>query len=713
VFNPLDGNGVPNHTETNGTPIPNTSTSRGSSTSRMNAVLPFSLSQSAQESMLTSASNLRDPVNTQHLASISMVQEPEQEEESIESRLLAWQNSLLAWQNSAPANERQGRETAVNRIRDCMNNGSTSLTLSSLHLTSLPEGVFQQLPLLRALNLRGNLLTSLDLHDCVGLASLSCDHNRLTHLDIHGCTGLISFSCEYNQLTSLDVDGCARLNSLICGHNQLTQLDVRDCVMLTSLTCGFNQLTHLNTQGCGELNNLSCEFNQLTHLDVHDYLGLIFLSCGHNQLTHFDIQGCEGLTSLSCGHNRLTHFDANGCMDLMYLSCEHNQLTHLNFSGCVELTDLSCSDNQLTHLNLAACANLKDLNCSNNQLRTLDLSDCHRWSRVNAQDNRLLRNLSFPLVNQPRQIPFMFLELNNTSVRWNRLPQAIRYNHHIRIDIQPIPHQGAHQNINQAQNTHTVSIHRAASNNAITLKNNNLYIDVGVFYGSFSNWIQQLPIESAAIEKGYANDHFKNKAAQEWIQNPLHLDHTDETSMVSAKEFLALAWSAIHDDAQRESSTPLQHAKESLRDALYEIQRGYNFNEAQNPIDNGEESRNICAGGTFNKISEKLVSVVKGASVTMMTQSVFTLSLESTIRQEAKKAVNQDPKLAESLANNDGVLTENIWSAIETPVKSGIRAEFKAESSISGKSIEQLLSENTQFEGALEYFLVIPDDEAK
>lgn len=711
MFNPLDGNGVPNHTETNGTPIPNTSTSR------TNAVLPFSLSQSAQASMLTSASNLRDPVNTQHLASISMLQEPEPEEEPIESR-------LLSWQNSAPANERQGRETAVNRIRDCMNNGSASLTLSSLHLTSLPEGVFQQLPLLRALNLRGNLLTSLDLHGCVGLASLSCDHNRLTHLDIHGCRGLISFSSEHNQLTHLDVRGCAKLHSLICGHNQLTGLDVRDCVMLTSLSCAFNQLTHLNVRGCRELNNLSCELNQLTHLDLHDCLGLTFLTCGHNQLTHLDVRDCEGLISLSCGHNRLTHFDAEGCIDLMYLSCGHNQLTQLDFSGYADLIDLSCNDNQLAHLNLSGCANLKDLNCSNNQLSTLDLSDCHRWSRVNAQNNRTLRNLSFPLVNQPRPIPFIILELNNTSVRWNRLPQAIRNNHNIRIDIQLIHPRREHQNINQAQNTHTASIHRAASNNAAKLKNDNSDIDIDALYDSFSNWIQQLPIESAAIENSYANDDFKNKAAQEWIQNPSHLDHTDVTSMVSVKEFLALAWSALHDDAQRESSTPLLHAKESLRDALYEIQRGYNFNDAQNPIDNNLPSKNICAGGTFNKISERLVSVVIGISSNFLTQETFMMSLHASIRQavaaliqndiNAEKALNDDAVDGSNvdLWDVDLVLTEAVWDKIKESVKRAIDEEFQSEDKIGSKTVEQLFNENTNFDNVLAYLSVTPTDHA-
>ena len=234
-----------------------------------------------------------------------------------------------------------------------------------------------------------------------------------------------------------------------------------------------------------------------------------------------------------------------------------------------------------------------------------------------------------------------------------------------------------------------------------------------------SQWVQNLPTRNAEIIEGYANDDFKNQAAQEWMQNPEHLDYKDPDSDITVKEFLALAWTAIQDEktdkvqAQREPDISLEEAKTVLRDALYEIGRGYNLNEDHKPKDNGGSASNICRSGTFNKIAEKLVSVVKGVSVTMLTQATFALSLDNTIRQGAMKVVAEDSALAKSLADNEGLLTEDIWHIIEPKVKSAILTEFNAESRIGGKPIDQVLNESTQFEGVLAYFSIIPNDEPK
>jgi len=306
------------------------------------------------------------------------------------------------------------------------------------------------------------------------------------------------------------------------------------------------------------------------------------------------------------------------------------------------------------------------------------------------------------------------LHLNGTRIRFAQLPEDIRQNQRIHVDIRPVeivvlP---ALRGNNHAQNTHTQSVHASASQSATILKNNNQALNIDQAYDQLSAWVNQLPIENAAIEEGYANEAYKNQAAKEWIQHPTHLDHIDPASGISIKEFLALAWTAIHDDAQRDPTALLDDAQESLRDTLYEIKRGYNLSDAHKPTDNGQASVNICAGGTFNKIAEKLVSVVKGASLSMITRETFALSLENTIRKAAMDAVDEDPKLAESLANNEGILTEDIWNAIEGQVSSEVRAEFKAQSHIAGKSIDQLLNEHTQFEGTLEYFEVIPANKA-
>lgn len=729
--------GETNHVAINSTPSSSTASvqSRPFFSRMLSVFFSCSASRSVQDSVVMSLPNMRNSVNTEHLASVLVIA-VEPQEDSIEGRLLAWQNSGL------DDGEQQLRGRAANKIRACINNGDESLSLSWLGLTSLPKDVFQHISSLRTLDLGYNKLENLDLHSCTGLTTLYCMRNDLISINLSGCTGLNSLECPHNHLTSLNLSGCTGLTYLDCTFNQLTALDLNHSTELTSIDCFSNELTALNLSHCTELTELSCGANQLIDLDIHACKRLTGLSCSANQLTSLDIHGYTELTKVSCSRNQLTSLDLHGCVELTKISCDSNQLINLNVDGCTSLTNLDCSGNQLTSLDIAGCTSLKELSCtenqlanldvgdgatleslscSNNQLTALDLSYCHSLRSLYVQDNSLLRNLTFPQRNLLRQNQLMILLLHNTAVRWNHIPQLIRESRHAHIDIRPIV---VNHNINQAQNTHTASIHRSVSNSATKLKNNNPDINIDQAYEDLSAWVSELPIENSAIENGYANEDFKNKTAKEWIQNPSHLNYIDLTSQVSVKGFLALAWVAIHDGAQKESGTPLQNAKESLRDALYEIKRGYNFNDAQNPIDNGEESRNICAGGTFNKISEKLVSVVKDISSHFITQETFVMSLHASIRQEVTALIQNDIEAEQrlndyaigggdvDLTDIDLTLTEDVWSKIKDSIKSTIDEKFQSVEKISGKTINELFNEHADFDNVLEYLSVTPTEHA-
>jgi len=313
-------------------------------------------------------------------------------------------------------------------------------------------------------------------------------------------------------------------------------------------------------------------------------------------------------------------------------------------------------------------------------------------------------------------IALRHLELASTGIRFEDLPQELRDRQDILIDSRPthrtINGIRAARRVNQLngnQSTHTNSIHRCASKNATRLIEMNPNANINNAYASLLAWIHKLPTENAAIQNGYANDDYKNQAAKEWVQTPQHLQHVDQRSQISVKHFLALSWLAVNDDNQRELGTPLRNAQESLRDALYEIRRGYNLDAANKARDNGRKAINICAGGTFNKISEKLVSVVRDMSSQLVTPEIFTMSLHASIRREVSDLFkNNRTALLEAFNANDGLLTTAIWDQIREKVRAEIYEEFKGENHIGNRSIEVFFIESTQFNGILEYLDVSP-----
>ncbi|MEJ2680951.1 MAG: hypothetical protein P8144_05535, partial [Gammaproteobacteria bacterium] len=343
-----------------------------------------------------------------------------------------------------------------------------------------------------------------------------------------------------------------------------------------------------------------------------------------------------------------------------------------------------------------------NLLCTENRLTQLNLKGCNRLQQLYCKNNHILRfeHLDFLLeMAELRHIAF-----SNTAIGWGQLPEAIRDNQNIFIDIRP--QEEHHQALNYAQNTHTESIHRCASQNALTLKSKYSTHNLEEGYLEFCKWINQLPVDGAAILNGYANDSYKNLTAKEWIANPQYLEHKDQTSDLTVKGFLALAWQAAKDPAQRESDVLEIDAKKVFIDALYEIRRGYNLDAAHNPKDDDKDAENICAPGTFNKISEKLVSVIQGMSSFMVTAETFQFSLNSTLRKAVKALRKDNRSVDDALNENNNLLTADVWGKIKTDVIDSIKEEFKDNPTIAGKDLDQHISEQTDYEQVLQYFAV-------
>ncbi len=148
---------------------------------------------------------------------------------------------------------------------------------------------------------------------------------------------------------------------------------------------------------------------------------------------------------------------------------------------------------------------------------------------------------------------------------------------------------------NQAQSTHTASVHRSVSASAVKLMKT---------YGDGLNLELKIK-EMRAYVNGLADSPI-NQAAKRCIVRITAADYTfTDTSGVSIRQLLALAYTAIHDASK--CSATLDDAKALFIEALYDIQRGYNLNAVGQ--DEGGEDEPICTGGTFNKLMEKLKGI--------------------------------------------------------------------------------------------------------
>jgi|GEM_PF-1441226 len=221
---------------------------------------------------------------------------------------------LQAWVESANPEERDSRVEAMRRMIEVRSNGSTSLSLDGLRLSSIPERI-RDLTALTYLNLDGNQLTTLP-ESIGGLTAL-------TNLDLYN-----------NQLTALpeSIGGLTALTNLNLSHNRLTTLPerIRDLTALTFLNLYGNQLTTLpeSIGGLTALTNLSLGFNQLNTLPerIRDLTALKFLNLVGNQLTTIPerIGDLTSLTYLNLYGNPLTPSTAllDGLFELEEKSCK-------------------------------------------------------------------------------------------------------------------------------------------------------------------------------------------------------------------------------------------------------------------------------------------------------------------------------------------------------------------------------------------------------
>ncbi|MDF1683996.1 MAG: hypothetical protein P1U36_04985 [Legionellaceae bacterium] len=212
--------------------------------------------------------------------------------------------------------------------------------------------------------------------------------------------------------------------------------------------------------------------------------------------------------------------------------------------------------------------------------------------------------------------------------------------------------------LNQAQSTHTASVHQTVSDSAKRLS---------ARYGTV---IVDLEDELEKIET-WVNAQEGHDIEQRAIQKLAHASHDfkDPTSGITTKQLLAFAWSAIHDDEQRQGSK--DDAKNLFLQGLYEIQRAYNLSDDFEDRDGADKA--ACASGTFNKIIEKLVGIHPEVELKYITPQGAMLKLMPLIRQAAQAYLkNQDQDI-------EKLTVEILKNTIRSLVREQFLFEFSSE----------------------------------
>jgi hypothetical protein len=194
---------------------------------------------------------------------------------------------LQAWKEepNITISERTNRAIAAKRIQKCYDQTETSLALSCLGLTSLPD--LSYLSSLTELYLRSNQLTSFNGQGLSSLTELYLQSNQLTSFNGQGLSSLTDLLLEGNQLTSFSGQGLSSLMGLCLRGNQLSSFDGQGLSALTNLELAENQLPSFRGQGLSSLTSLGLAKNQLTSFDGQGLSALTDLDLRKNQLTSF------------------------------------------------------------------------------------------------------------------------------------------------------------------------------------------------------------------------------------------------------------------------------------------------------------------------------------------------------------------------------------------------------------------------------------------
>lgn len=167
--------------------------------------------------------------------------------------------------------------------------------------------------------------------------------------------------------------------------------------------------------------------------------------------------------------------------------------------------------------------------------------------------------------------------------------------------------------------------------------------------------------------KNQLEDNQINSTAVRAINDLIYNEQIHEKTGLSLKNILILTWIAIHDHQLRVGLE--SDALNMLIEGLYEIQRGYNTEEAQSDID-------ICRGGKANKLMEKLVGIHPDVILKFVTKQVASYKLPVIVAEEARIYFEATSPLIRRGLFSKEISTNDIWDFIRENVKTRMYNEF-------------------------------------
>ena len=256
--------------------------------------------------------------------------------------------------------------------------------------------------------------------------------------------------------------------------------------------------------------------------------------------------------------------------------------------------------------------------------------------------------------------------------------------------------------INEAQSTHTETVHESTSESAKNLyaryKNQiegeklekiiqemTMWItDEKAATQEMADWLDtSLPKdnddEKVARKKAAYDEAILNRTAAASAILELTAEHTvdviDKKSNISIKQLLCLIWCGIHDETEegRDKTVSAAAARSKFMQALYDHRRGYNLNEKFEEKDKKDETDYpICGGGTFNKLIEAVQTVLPCVSLIFKSQRTTALKLPKVVKQEVEKYLIERCEQAKTPQE-----IEEVIQLLERTEKEGCSAEIK------------------------------------
>lgn len=220
-------------------------------------------------------------------------------------------------------------------------------------------------------------------------------------------------------------------------------------------------------------------------------------------------------------------------------------------------------------------------------------------------------------------------------------------------------HHQAVQPFNDAQSTHTRSVHKTVSKSAIRLKS---YFGDRIDIMSNLEQLEEELRDHVEGTKQFENDsnperklaflrYYSAHQAVISIRTTSMGQYQDPQSKMSIRELLAIAYECLRTPDIRTFYTPdgnsyiadESDARERLYDKLYEGERNYNLDA--DDVDDGKlKSRRACQPGMFNKIMEAMYTVVNCVKIIMLTKEYALKKLQYLINRAIIGMLKNEPR---------------------------------------------------------------------